>query len=458
MQSISQWLLMYQHVGGLISIACLHLGLVAWNVVMWSRHTRGANLEGHLCGTYAAKLGLHRITHANYLIVAWIALIKVLFFLDFLVFFVASLALIFGVLFGHRRSSATRSTPKSTVLLRCELTSLVIGLVLLLNVGTSNHGSLIPITITRLLVVKVGAIMRAFRATRSRMTALLTLPWLLWKQLSSKVLESSVWHWLSWICLLIRLLCDFTALILFQIITDNLRALEIVKITFFYWLRKIFKLVGVVYSFLTSIFMLSLPNKSRRAMLAHTSGPYIIHTLVKALSTLVRTWEKITLVMWELITILGTHLGASHEHSLVHFALFSETCVILESIHACLLQNVLHHALPRSLVDLSLWLCLLLLLYLVLLWFFIFTWKLHTLRIPFILNLIWISIFLRFFHDLYLILQHLAVGNMAFLRVRRGCRVLNDYFYAWICLSRGWNSNNRDFITIVGLPWRWIGW
>ena len=218
------------------------------------------------------------------------------------------------------------------------------------------------------------------------------------------MLESSIWHWLSWICLLIWLLCDFTALILFQIITDNLRALKIFKITFFNWLRKIFKLVGVVCSFLTGMFKLRLPSKSRRAMLAHTNGPYIIHTLVKALSTLVRTWEKITLVMWELITILGTHLGASHEHSLVHFALFSETCVILESIHACLLQNVLHHALSCSLVNLSMWLCLLLLLYLVLFWFVIFTWKLHTLLCPFILNLIWISIFFRFFYDLYLIL------------------------------------------------------
>ena len=80
---------------------------------------------------------------------------KVLFFLNFLVFFVACLALVFGIFLGHWRSPATGSASEGTFLRGWQLTSLELGLELLLHVLTLYHGALISIPVTQLLVVIV---------------------------------------------------------------------------------------------------------------------------------------------------------------------------------------------------------------------------------------------------------------------------------------------------------------
>ena len=191
------------------------------------------------------------------------------------------------------------------------------------------------------------------------------------------MLECPVWHRLWCFRGLVWLLYTFSTLILFQIVSNNLRSLEIFIISLLCGLRNEIVLARVMDLFLVRVLRVSLPCVSGRT--PRPNSPEIIHTFIKALATLVRASQKVALVVWELIAVLSTHFRTGHKHALVHFALLSQACIVLESIHACLLEDVLHHALFSTCVYLHGLLWLLLFFTYALIWFLVLIWQPHSL-------------------------------------------------------------------------------
>lgn len=108
----------------------LHLSIVK---MMATRCVIGWTcLVAHSWWINAAKLGLYWVANFHRLVVIWIVLMEILFFLNFFVFFIASLTLVFCILFCHRGASPTCSTPESSLFYRWGFIGLILRVILFL--------------------------------------------------------------------------------------------------------------------------------------------------------------------------------------------------------------------------------------------------------------------------------------------------------------------------------------
>ena len=168
--------------------------------------------------------------------------------------------------------------------------------------------------------------------------------------------------------LLIWLFDRFTDLTLFQTIINCLRALKSFEITTFNLLLLSYIQIWVMSPFIIEILWKSLSIVSRRTLVTRNTSFEIVHAFVKALPALIRTRQEIALMSRKLVSVLRAHFSASHEHSFVHFALFAKACIILESIHASFLENMVHNALFCICIHSSWWLWLIIFLYYIGIW------------------------------------------------------------------------------------------
>ena len=102
---------------------------------------RRTSLITHYWWTNAAKLGLYWVANLHNLVVVLIILVEILLFLNFFVFFIARLTLVFGILFCHRRTSPASSTSKSSFLYRWNFICLKLWLILFLQATLLNLGN-----------------------------------------------------------------------------------------------------------------------------------------------------------------------------------------------------------------------------------------------------------------------------------------------------------------------------
>ena len=125
----------------------LHLSIVK---MMATRCVIGWTcLVAHRWWINAAKLGLYWVANFHSLVVIWIVLMEILFFLNFFVFFIARLTLVFCILFCHRRASPARSTPESSLFYRWGFIGLILRVILFLWTPLLDWGnSLIHVSFT----------------------------------------------------------------------------------------------------------------------------------------------------------------------------------------------------------------------------------------------------------------------------------------------------------------------
>ena len=125
----------------------LHLPIVK---LMATRCVKGRTcLVAHRWWINAAKLGLYWVADFHSLVVIWIVLMEILFFLNFFVFFIARLTLVFSIFFCYRRASPACSTPESSLFYRRGFIGLKLRVILFLWAPFLDWGnSLIHASIT----------------------------------------------------------------------------------------------------------------------------------------------------------------------------------------------------------------------------------------------------------------------------------------------------------------------